>query len=116
MDIPINRFSAAVRSSLDVSTKRCRAIPINVYGYSDYYCWFVESDAVAPVVSSVVLYYLPLWAFFIANTVMFARTYKKLKELEMEGYAASSIQANASLSSYPVRSCTFCDSASYCIA
>jgi len=31
-----------------------------------------------------VLYYLPLWGFFIANTFMFAKTYNKLKELEMD--------------------------------
>ncbi len=51
-----------------------------VYGYTDYYCWFSETGALA-ISLQVTLYYLPLWAFFIANTVLFALTYRKLKEL-----------------------------------
>lgn len=46
----------------------------------------METASVKPIATSVVMYYMPLWAFFIANTVMFAKTYKKLKELEMEPY------------------------------
>lgn len=58
-------------------------MPVEVYGYGQYYCWF-QSTGVLPVTMSMVFYYLPLWAFFIANTVMFTLTYKRLKELEME--------------------------------
>lgn len=58
---------------------------MDVYGYGQYYCWFLPTG-VLPISMSMVFYYLPLWAFFIANTVMFTLTYRRLKELEMERY------------------------------